>query len=63
MERFATVPSLRAYRIRTRELERLRRQERADRILRAVSFVLVIGGILAMWVYVGWQLNLLEQVH
>ena len=56
-----TVPSLR--RIRTRELERLRRQEREDRILRAVSFVLVIGGILAMWVFVGWQLNLLEQVH
>ena len=50
-------------RIRTRELERLRRREREDRILRAVSFVLVIGGILAMWVYVGWQLNLLEQVH
>jgi len=61
MERFATVPSLR--RIRTRELERLRRREREDRILRTVSFVLVIGGILAMWVYVGWQLNLLEQVH
>lgn len=58
MSKFTTVPSL-----RTRELERLRRREREDRILRAVSFVLVIGGILAMWVYVGWQLNLLEQVH
>ena len=58
MSKFTTVPSL-----RTRELERLRRREREDRILRAVSFVLVIGGILAMWMYVGWQLNLLEQVH
>lgn len=58
MSKFTTVPSL-----RTRELERLRRREREDRILRAVSFVLVIGGILAMWVYVGWQLNLLEQVR
>lgn len=58
MSKFTTVPSL-----RTRELERLRRREREDRILRAVSFVLVIGGILAMWMYVGWQLNLLEQVR
>lgn len=46
-----------------RELKRLREIEKLENRMRVLAFVLIALGLVAMWAFVGYQLNLLEQVH
>lgn len=46
-----------------RELANLREQAKIERRMQVICALLIFGGLVAMWAYVGYQLNLLEQVH
>lgn len=46
-----------------RELAHLRKIAKIERRMQVVCAVLIFGGLIAMWAFVGYQLNLLEQVH